>query len=158
MPNKGLRFVDIQEHSDARGKMRIVEVDGGGLPFVPVRSFIVSDVPSGKSRAGHAVSCDELIIVAQGSCLITARTAAGLEEHRLTPDTGAAHLRPGTWLMLSDCPSSRRPRVIAKSRARAFCSFCNDRDQLSCFLSPSDTCRLICRPTIRTLLIPGSKA
>ena len=101
MPNKGLRFVEIQEHSDARGKMRIVEVDGGGLPFVPVRSFIVSDVPSGKSRAGHAVSCDELIIVAQGSCLITARTGAGLEEHRLTPDTGAAHLRQGTWLMLS---------------------------------------------------------
>jgi hypothetical protein len=101
MPNKGLKFVDIQEHSDARGTMRIVEVDSG-LPFVPVRSFIISDVPSDKSRAGHAVSCDELIIVAQGSCLITARTGAGLEEHRLTPDTGAAHLRPGTWLMLSE--------------------------------------------------------
>ena len=37
-----------------------------------------------------------------GSQSDTARTAAGLEEHRLTPDTGAAHLRPGTWLMLSD--------------------------------------------------------
>lgn len=102
MLNRGLKFVEINEHSDARGKIRIVEVDGGGLPFVPVRSFIVSDVPTGKTRAGHAVSCDELIIVAQGSCLITARTGAGLEEHRLTPDTGAAHLRPGTWLMLSE--------------------------------------------------------
>jgi hypothetical protein len=101
MPNRGLRFVDIQEHSDARGRIRIVEVDSG-LPFVPVRSFIVSEVPSDKSRAGHAVSCDELLIVAQGSCLITARTGAGLEEHRLTPATGGVHLRPGTWLMLSE--------------------------------------------------------
>ena len=101
MASRGLKFVNIQEHSDARGNMRIVEVDGG-LPFVPVRSFIISDVPTGKTRAGHAVSCDELLIVAQGSCLITARTAAGLEEHRLTPATGAVHLGPGTWLMLSE--------------------------------------------------------
>ena len=102
MPNQGLTFVNLREHSDERGRMRIVEVDGGGLPFVPVRSFIISDVPSDKSRAGHAVSCDELLVVAQGSCLITARTAAGLEEHRLTPATGGVHLRPGTWLMLSE--------------------------------------------------------
>ena len=52
MLNRGLKFVEINEHSDARGKIRIVEVDGGGLPFVPVRSFIVSDVPTGKTRAG----------------------------------------------------------------------------------------------------------
>jgi WxcM-like, C-terminal len=101
MPNRGLTFVKLQEHSDQRGRMRIVEVDSG-LPFVPVRSFIISDVPSGQSRAGHAVSCDELLIVAKGSCLITARTGAGLEEHRLTPETGGVHLRPGTWLMLSE--------------------------------------------------------
>jgi hypothetical protein len=80
MTNKGLTFVKLHEHSDQRGRMRIVEVESG-LPFVPVRSFIISDVPSDQSRAGHAVSCDELLIVAQGSCLITARTGAGLEEH-----------------------------------------------------------------------------
>jgi hypothetical protein len=102
MTKQGLEFIDLHEHSDERGRMRIVEVDEGGLPFVPVRSFIVSDVPTGKSRAGHAVSCDELLIVAQGSCLITARTKAGLEEHRLTPETGGVHLRPGTWLILSE--------------------------------------------------------
>lgn len=102
MPNRGLEFIELHEHADERGRMRIVEVDEGGLPFVPVRSFIVSDVPSGKSRAGHAVSCDELLIVAQGSCLITARTKAGLEEHRLMPESGGVHLRPGTWLILSE--------------------------------------------------------
>jgi hypothetical protein len=102
MAKQGLEFINLHEHSDERGRMRIIEVDGGGMPFVPVRSFIVSDVPSDKSRAGHAVSCDELMIVAQGSCLITARTGAGLEEHRLTPETGAVHLRPGTWLILSE--------------------------------------------------------
>ena len=101
MPSQGLRFIALQEHSDERGRMRIVEVDTD-LPFVPVRSFIISDVPTGKTRAGHAVSCEELLIVAQGSCLITARTGAGLEEHRLTPTTGGVHLRPGTWLMLSE--------------------------------------------------------
>ena len=77
MAKQGLEFIDLHEHADERGRMRIIEVDGGGMPFVPVRSFIVSDVPSDKSRAGHAVSCDELLIVAQGSCLITARTAPG---------------------------------------------------------------------------------
>lgn len=102
MAKQGLEFIELHEHSDERGRMRIVEVDEGGLPFVPVRSFIVSDVPTGKSRAGHAVSCDELLIVAQGSCLITARTKAGLEEHRLTPEIGGVHLRPGTWLILSE--------------------------------------------------------
>jgi hypothetical protein len=102
MPNRGLTFVTLKEHSDERGRMRVVEVDGGGLPFVPVRSFIISDVPSDKSRAGHAVSCDELLVVARGSCLITARTGVGLEEHRLTPATGGVHLKPGTWLLLSE--------------------------------------------------------
>jgi hypothetical protein len=102
MTKQGLEFIHLHEHADERGRMRIVEVDEGGLPFVPVRSFIVSDVPSGKSRAGHAVSCDELLIVAQGSCLITARTKAGLEERRLTPEVGGVHLRPGTWLILSE--------------------------------------------------------
>jgi UDP-2-acetamido-3-amino-2,3-dideoxy-glucuronate N-acetyltransferase len=59
-------------------------------------------VPTGQTRAGHAVSCDELLIVAKGSCVITARTKGGLQEHRLTPDTGGVHLPPGTWLILSD--------------------------------------------------------
>ncbi len=102
MDKYGLHFIRLHEHFDERGRMRIVEVDGGGLPFVPVRSFIVSDVPTGKTRAGHAVSCDELLIVAKGSCVITARTKGGLQEHRLTPDTGGVHLPPGTWLILSD--------------------------------------------------------
>jgi hypothetical protein len=131
MPSQGLRFIPLQEHSDERGRMRIVEVDTD-LPFVPVRSFIISDVPTGKTRAGHAVSCEELLIVAQGSCLITARTAAGLEEHRLTPATGGVHLLPGTWLMLSEFEPGTIMVTYASERyadTRFFAEFVDmDRD------------------------------
>ena len=118
MPNRGLKFVNIQEHSDARGNMRIVEVDGG-LPFVPVRSFIISDVPTGKTRAGHAVSCDELLIVAQGSCLITARVLPVGTSEMMKLRTGTKGKPPSTSTMrmfprASECSwmfTNFRPRL-----------------------------------------------
>jgi hypothetical protein len=93
-------FLPPQDHVDDRGRLRVF--DEKTLPFAPVRSFLISDVPKGQSRAGHAVSCDEIIFVIQGACLITTRDASGEKECRLTATTDGVHLPRGTWVNLSD--------------------------------------------------------
>ena len=67
-----------------------------------MRSFIISDAPSGKTRAGHAVSYDEVLVVLQGSCLLTVRLPEGKRQHPLSPTTGAAFVPGGTWMLLSN--------------------------------------------------------
>jgi UDP-2-acetamido-3-amino-2,3-dideoxy-glucuronate N-acetyltransferase len=101
MSDEGLRFLSLKEYADERGRLRVVEV-GGCLPFTPLRSFIISDIPNGKTRAGHALSCEMFLVVILGACLLTAMSAAGVEQHLLTPAKGGVYLPPGTWLLLSD--------------------------------------------------------
>jgi hypothetical protein len=45
-------WIDRPVFVDARGRLSSFEFDS--LPFVPARAFVVSDVPAGMSRGGHA--------------------------------------------------------------------------------------------------------
>jgi WxcM-like protein len=73
-------------------------------------------VPEGQTRAGHAVSCEEFLVVIQGACLLTAKGAAGEERHRLTTATGGVHVPAGVWVLLSKFEPNTILLVYASKR------------------------------------------
>ena len=115
MPAPGPRFLSVPERVDDRGRLRIFELDQP-LPFVPVRSFVISNVPEGKTRAGHIATCDQILAVLQGSCQLTVKTDTNEERHHLTPADGAIYIRRGMWLSLSDFQLDAVMLVFASER------------------------------------------
>lgn len=60
-----VRFVALDEVDETRG--RLTGIDYAALPFMPCRSFIVSGVPDGVTRGGHAHEhCEQLLVCLQG--------------------------------------------------------------------------------------------
>lgn len=81
---------------DARGMLLPFPFDA--MPVVPVRAFVVSGVPAGTMRGGHAhVSCSQLLVCVQGRIEVCLRQDA--EELLLTLEAGADGLlvAPGVW-------------------------------------------------------------
>lgn len=64
----GARHIDVPQHADARGLLITFE-QGRPLPFTPVRSFVISQVPDGARRAGHRIRCDEFLWMISGACV-----------------------------------------------------------------------------------------
>lgn len=55
----------ISTHPDPRGTLTVVE--HSGIPFIPARSFVVSQVPIAGQRGGHAhLFCRQFLVVAYG--------------------------------------------------------------------------------------------
>ena len=68
MSPEGQAPLAVAQHSDERGTLAVF--DRETLPFAPVRTFAIFDVPPGATRGGHALSCDEYLWVAAGGCRI----------------------------------------------------------------------------------------
>jgi dTDP-4-amino-4,6-dideoxygalactose transaminase len=45
--------------------------DRDTLPFEPVRTFVITNVPHGATRGGHATSCDEFLWIQAGECRLS---------------------------------------------------------------------------------------
>jgi hypothetical protein len=97
---EGVSLVAIDLRHDERGGTAIFGFDT--MPFPPVRSFAIFDVPLGESRGGHALSCDELLYIAAGSCRIS--LANGTQESSFTLDNGeqGVLVSAGVWIELND--------------------------------------------------------
>lgn len=93
-------IVKLAEVSDRRGKLKVFEL-GSALPFTPVRCFVISDVPEGETRGGHAVSCDEFLVVLRGECRLSAVRAEGQKQYPLSEQTGGIFVPSGTWFELN---------------------------------------------------------
>ena len=61
-------------YDDHRG--RLVPVEFAGLPFVPVRAFVVAATTGTATRGGHLADCRELIVLVAGTVVVTL-TAVG---------------------------------------------------------------------------------
>jgi UDP-2-acetamido-3-amino-2,3-dideoxy-glucuronate N-acetyltransferase len=109
------KFAAVPENVDERGSVRIFELDKA-LPFVPVRTFVISNVPKGKTRAGHFLTCDQVLSVLRGACQVTAKMGNMQEQHRLTPAAGALCIRRGTWLLLTEFVDEAIVLVFASER------------------------------------------
>src|SRR5262245_58680466 len=69
-----VRHIEVPQFSDPRG-LRCALERLRPLPFTPVRTFIITDVPPGQHRAEHDASCDEFLWMAIGACQALVREA-----------------------------------------------------------------------------------
>jgi dTDP-3-amino-3,4,6-trideoxy-alpha-D-glucose transaminase len=63
---EGVRWIPVSSHADGRGTLAAFDRDT--LPFEPVRTFVISDVPPGTTRGAHVTSCDEFFRIQAGQC------------------------------------------------------------------------------------------
>jgi WxcM-like protein len=97
---EGVTLVGIERRRDDRGQIAIF--DWGSMPFTPVRSFSIFDVPPGASRGGHALSCDEFLWIATGSCRIAFENGTQKSSFRLENNEQGVLVSAGVWLELNE--------------------------------------------------------
>ena len=83
--------------NDIRGSLTVGEFDRE-IPFVPLRYFMVFDVPSRETRGEHAHrECHQFLICVRGSCAVLVDNGSQRAEIRLDSPTIGIPLPPMTW-------------------------------------------------------------
>jgi hypothetical protein len=96
-----VQFLPVVLHQDGRGTL--AAFDYGGVPFTPVRAFVISDVPAGAVRGGHALLCEEEFIwAAAGSCEVTTFSHGTKSSSILNDRRWGMYLPSGIVLELSN--------------------------------------------------------
>lgn len=91
------RLLQLTRNADTRGCLIAGEMDEQ-LPFVPVRFFVVSNVPRGSERGGHAhQTCHQLLVAIQGSVLCEWEDARGVGSTEICEGSPALYLPPLVW-------------------------------------------------------------
>jgi hypothetical protein len=100
----------LPSFTDERG--RLLPLEFGALPFVPVRLFVVTGPEGGARRGGHLVPCRELLVLLTGAVTVeyageTTRLAEAGRWLLLEPGERVDYdLAPGgsTIAVLADAP------------------------------------------------------
>ncbi len=71
--------MDVPQFADPRGRLAAFEL-ARPLPFKPVRTFVISDVPAAAHRAQHAIDCEEFLWMSTGACRVLVRQALAGEQ------------------------------------------------------------------------------
>lgn len=104
---------------------------GAGLPFVPHRYFVVSDVPSGAVRGGHASrSQHELLTCVAGSCTVDVDCGDGDIERFVLDDRRVALLLPPLWWNEEHSFSPGAVLLVLASAPYDPSEHCTDRTEL----------------------------
>ena len=83
--------------NDIRGSLTVGEFESE-IPFVPLRYFMVFDVPSRETRGEHAHrECHQFLICVRGSCAVLVDDGSPRAEIGLDSPTIGIHLPPMTW-------------------------------------------------------------
>ncbi|MFN2121480.1 MAG: sugar 3,4-ketoisomerase [Anaerolineales bacterium] len=107
------RLLDLPRIADDRGSLTVVEAERH-IPFEVRRVFYLYEVPSGMSRAGHALrKCHQFIIAAAGSFDVVVDDGATRRRFRLDrPDQGL-HVPPMVWRELESFSAGSVCLVLA---------------------------------------------
>jgi dTDP-4-dehydrorhamnose 3,5-epimerase-like enzyme len=83
---------------DARGRLTLVPWER--LPFTPARGYVLSEIPAGALRAGHASRTQQrFLLCLAGLAALTLDDGRETEQRTLAaPQT--LHIPPGTWLQI----------------------------------------------------------
>jgi hypothetical protein len=83
---------------------RLVPADAGvGLPFPAARYFLLTGVPPGAVRGGHAQRrAQRLLSCVAGSCTVETWHGGDRRRHRLADPADALYLPPWTWVECRD--------------------------------------------------------
>ena len=96
-----VQVVDITTHRDERGTLTAIEKAVGLIPFDPVRTFFIADVPAGASRANHAVNCELFIMALVGGAVLTEFNGVNQQSWSMTLDQGLL-IPPFRYIVVSD--------------------------------------------------------
>lgn len=82
---------------DLRGSLSVLECESV-LPFRPVRTFFVYDVPSQHVRGEHAhKECHQFLVCAKGACSVVTDDGQSRAEWRLDAPSMGLHVPPMVW-------------------------------------------------------------
>jgi len=82
---------------DVRGNLRVGEI-GKGLPFVPRRYFVITDVPNDKVRGEHAHrKLRQFLVCLRGRCSIVVDDGKRREEVVLDSADAGLYVPPLVW-------------------------------------------------------------
>lgn len=94
---KGVRIIEMPTVQDMRGVLTFGQVHSE-LPFVPMRYFMVHDVPSKDVRGEHAHrTLQQLLICVKGSCRVVLDDGTHRAEVKLDSPHRALYLPPMIW-------------------------------------------------------------
>jgi UDP-2-acetamido-3-amino-2,3-dideoxy-glucuronate N-acetyltransferase len=96
------RRLRLPAFDDERGRVVPVEHASRDLPFVPARSFVICNVPHGKRRAEHVVSCDEVLVLVSGSVAVIVKEDGREIRYLLDAPGAALHVAAGMWVGLRE--------------------------------------------------------
>ena len=111
----GATLIEVPRYVDQRGSLVALE-QGLPLPFEPLRTFFISNVPPFAKRAGHAESCHEFLLMLSGSCCAEVSDGTGSVRLGLVSDGLGLHVTPGVWIALSDFTKNALLLVCASTR------------------------------------------
>jgi UDP-N-acetyl-3-dehydro-alpha-D-glucosamine 3-aminotranferase len=97
---EGVQWIPVSLHTDSRGALAAFDSDT--LPFEPVRTFVITEVPPGATRGGHLTSCDEFFWIKAGNCrLLVAEGARQVSLLIDNPQQGVV-VRAGLFVEVTD--------------------------------------------------------
>ena len=97
-PAVGAELRRLSGHPDGRGRLDAADLDEAlGAPAA--RFFVVTGVPPGITRGGHALRRGrELLVCPAGSCTVECETGTGRATFVLDDPGLALHLPPKVWV------------------------------------------------------------
>lgn len=111
--NDLLRWINLSPVHEKRGKL--TEVDFHDLPFTPVRTFFISEVPAGTVRGGHAHRWGkQLLVCLSGRIKVLLRQDDREQSAICEANNRALLLEAGVW--------SQQTYLDAGSSLLVFCS------------------------------------
>ena len=94
---KGVTLTRLPIIKDLRGNLSAREFERG-IPFVPQRYFIVTDVPSKEVRGEHAHrKCEQLLVCIRGAIQVVVDDGTNREEFVLESPEVAIYVPPMVW-------------------------------------------------------------
>jgi len=94
---EGVSLHHVPTYRDSRGSLSARQV-GQGVPFAPVRSFVVSDVPGEEVRGAHAHRrCHQLLTCLKGSMRCIVDDGRNREETILDHPEIGLYIPPMVW-------------------------------------------------------------
>lgn len=91
------KIIELPKIVDPRGNLSFIE-GGKHVPFDLKRLFYLYDVPSGESRAGHALkSCAQFVIAASGSFTVSLDDGKDKKSFLLNRASQGLYIPPLVW-------------------------------------------------------------
>lgn len=108
-------LIDIIKIADRRGNLSVLQYPTN-MPFDPVRTYWISNVPAGMMRYGHAYySAQELVIALSGSFDVVTENVDGIKHFTLSRADRGLYIPAMTWREFTNFSTNGIALVLSSS-------------------------------------------